>query len=55
LPELGDLNRLKVVGFYSDDVETTIEAIKDLPVTTLIDTLPADDLEAFSKRLNAAR
>ena len=54
MPDLGDPNRLEVVGFYADDIEATIEVLKGLPATTVIETLH-DDLEAFSKRLDAAR
>lgn len=54
LPELGDPDRLAVVAFDADDIETSIEALKGLPATITIET-SNDDIDDFAQQLNRAR
>ena len=54
LPELGDVDRLEVVAFDADDIETSIEALKGLPTTITIETA-YDDVVDFAERFNQER
>ena len=53
LPKLGDIDRLEVIAFHADDIETTIEALKGLPTTITIET--GHDIVDFAERLNQKR
>jgi Leucine-rich repeat (LRR) protein len=54
LPGIDGLDRLEVVGFEAQDMNTTIEALKGLPATITIEARYYD-IGGFTKQLNAVR